>query len=485
MIRIMKNNFYGNHQGTALVYGLVIMLSVSIILTSIITFIVAHTKSSLWTHAKEQSFQVAESGIYFYRWYLAHSVEGKTAQQIEDFWETGNPYGVDTPYEAEYLDPSGSAIGRYSLEVAPPDSGSTIVTVTATGWTYKYPDIKRTVKVRFRRPSWSEYVLLGNAMQRLGSGTDVSGKVFANNGVHFDGVAHNVVSSAVETYYDNDTGIKAWKPGVWTAWDDEYNDDMGSNVFLAGKSFPDPTIDFSAVTADLGYIKSVAQDGSVTDGCNASGCYFGSQASLNGFRIILHTNDTFDICPVNSFHNNGDIIKYKHFSGGGTCNSCSGQCLRNYSIPDNGVIFVENNAWVEGTIDGKRLTIASANLKSSNKYNIYVKNDIRYTHTDGTDVLGLLSQNDIEIIENSENDLRIDGALLAQNGRVGRENYGNVKDTITVYGAIATNQRYGFAYTNGTGYTNRNLYYDNNLLYNPPPYFPTGTQYLIDLWEEL
>jgi hypothetical protein len=29
------------------------------------------------------------------------------------------------------------------------------------------------------------------------------------------------------------------------------------------------------------------------------------------------------------------------------------------------------------------------------------------------------------------------------------------------------------------------LNFDNNLLYYPPPYFPTGTEYSIDLWDEL
>jgi hypothetical protein len=50
---------------------------------------------------------------------------------------------------------------------------------------------------------------------------------------------------------------------------------------------------------------------------------------------------------------------------------------------------------------------------------------------------------------------------------------------------MATNLRYGLAYSDGTGYTNRILIFDNNLLYWPPPYFPTGTEYSIDLWEEL
>ena len=51
---------------------------------------------------------------------------------------------------------------------------------------------------------------------------------------------------------------------------------------------------------------------------------------------------------------------------------------------------------------------------------------------------------------------------------------------------IATNARYGFAYTDNTGYQTRNINYDGNLLYSPPPGFPlTGDQYVTVLWEEI
>ncbi|MDD5084069.1 MAG: hypothetical protein PHT88_04065 [Candidatus Moranbacteria bacterium] len=472
-------NIQKNAVGSALVYGLVIMLAVSIILSSLIGFIISQTKYGFQTASKESALQISESGVYFYRWYLAHMVEGKTANQIKDFWTSGNPYGVDSPYEAEYFDPGGSVIGKYSLVVTPPESGSSTVTVTSTGWTYKHPDVKRIIKVRLRRPSWSEYALLGNEMQRMGSGTDVSGKVFVNNGIHFDGVAHNTVSAAVSTYYDNDTGIKAWKPGVWTEWSGEYNTSMGSNVFLAGKVFPEPTFDFTGITADLSYIKSEVKTGVATNGCGSIGCYFDNDRQ--GRHIILKADGTFDIRTVKTYNN----------PGSGSCGSCTSEITSyqggwsNYPIPDNSAIFVEGNVWLEGTIDTKRLTVVAANLISSSTVNAYIQKDITYAHADGSETLGIISQNDIEITKNSNNVLTIDAALLAQSGRVGRLNYGNTKSSITVYGAIATNKRYGFAYTNGTGYTTRNLYYDNNLLYSPPPYFPTGTQYLMDLWEEL
>ncbi len=112
---------------------------------------------------------------------------------------------------------------------------------------------------------------------------------------------------------------------------------------------------------------------------------------------------------------------------------------------------------------------------------------------DGPDVLGLIAQNNISIGLYSENDLEIDAALLAQRGRVGRNHYTWPlspvdyvhRQKITIYGSIVTKQRYGFAWTDGTGYQDRILNFDNNLVYWPPPFFPTGDKYQIDLWEEL
>lgn len=460
-------------KGTALVYGLVIMTVVAIVLTSIIGFVASQVKYALRVHTREQAFQIAESGIQFYKWYLAHNTDGRTAQQIQDFWESGSPYGVGSPYEAEYSDPYGGAVGKYSIEITPPTQGSTVVTARSTGWMYKYPGDIRTVEVRFRRPSWSEYAVLANSFNRFGSGTETFGKIHSNHGIRFDGVANNLITSAVDEYDDPDhTGSNEF--GVHT----HVNPidplppaavPSRSDVFKGGRQFPVAVIDFNGVLGDLSYIKSVAQAG--TDGS----LYFNN--SRQGRHIILRANDTFSIRTVRSFRaSTKEIINY---NGG----------WQTYNIPNEGVIFVENNVWLEGTVSGKRVTIVAANLLSSAVKSVYISRDVRYTNYDCTDILGIIGQKDISITKNSEDDLWIDGALLAQSGNVGRPNYGQSdhKSIITIYGAIATNKRYGFAWTNGTsnwGYDTRNLYYDNNLLYCPPPYFPVGTQYEMDLWEE-
>ncbi|PJA85270.1 MAG: hypothetical protein CO143_02075 [Candidatus Moranbacteria bacterium CG_4_9_14_3_um_filter_45_14] len=499
--------------GSALVYGLIIMTAVAIVLTSILVFITSQTKYALQIHSREQAFQIAESGIDFYRWYLAHQVEGRTAQQVATFWTSGSPYGVGIPYEMEYTD-GGVGIGKYKLTVTPPEDGSTSITVKSEGWTYRHSTDIRTLTVRLRRPSWSENAVLANDNMRFGAGTEVFGKIISNKGIRFDGLAHNVVSSAVATYDDPDHGggnefgvhthvapVDPLPPATVPARTD---------VFEAGRSFPVASIDFNGVLGDLSFMKSEAQAG--------RGTYFDNSGV--GRQITLLTDGTFDVCTANTYsaytgyydgmHTNA-ILNYQGIVSGGsapyngaacvtiacctsaTCawvqsnNHNKGKCVSksNYPIVNNGVIFVEDNVWLSGQINTKRISVVAADLANGPAPSVYIPNSVTYTNYNGDDIIGIIGQKNIEIPRNSSNILRIDGALLAQQGRIGREYYnGIVKSTITIYGAMATNLRYGFAYTNGTGYTTRNLYYDNNLLYHPPPYFPTGTQYQMDLWEE-
>ncbi|PIR73890.1 MAG: hypothetical protein COU40_00110 [Candidatus Moranbacteria bacterium CG10_big_fil_rev_8_21_14_0_10_35_21] len=485
-------------KGSALAYVLVIMSAVSIILVSMIQYVVSQVNFSFNRLEREKAFQTAEAGVFFYRWYLAHQVSGKTAKQIKEFWEDTSPYpyGVDSDYIGDFSDPEGGVIGQYQIQTEKPEPGSTIVTVKSTGWTLKKPNVKRTVQVRFRRPSWSEYSVLANAFMRFGEGTTVNGKIHVNQGVRFDGVANNVVSSSVYCVDDPDhsggnefgvhTHIDPTDPSPNCSDPDVVAVPERADVFKAGRQFPLPEVSFVGVSSDLGFMKTEAKD-------NGNGIYFNSAGY--GRHIILKTDGTFDVCTVNSYNSTTYVIeKYRKTSGGGTCSSCSGQCLNNYPIPDDKIIFVEDNVWVEGKIDDKKVTIAAANLEGGSPANIYIgmnnsdaeKGHLLYTNFNGNDIIGLVAQNNISVVYNSENILEIDAALLAQSGRVGRDYYsGNYKNTITVNGSIATAKRYGFAYTNGTGYANRNLNFDNNLLYYPPPYFPTGTEYSIDLWDEL
>lgn len=400
-------------KGSVLAYVLVIMATCLILLMSIILFVVSQLQYSMKQHDREQALQIAEGGVHFYKWYLAHQLDGRTASQVQAFWSSGTALGQASAYVADYGN------GQYSVTVVPPATGSTIVYVTSIGHTTSNPSLSRSIKVRLRRPSWSESAVVANDFMNFGSGTEVYGKIHSNSGIRFDGLAHNLVSSSLNKYNDPDhTGGDEF--GVHTHVN--VPPATGSNnafrpaeappssvpnrpdIFEAGRQFPVATVDFTGILGDLSLMKSEAQAG--------RGKYFDN--SSQGRNIILKSDGTYDICTVQSFNaSTNEIINYKRNTGSSTCTTCSGQCVKNYPIIDNGVLFVENNVWLEGTINSKKITVVAANLISSSLKTMYISHDIRYAHADCSEIIGVIGQNDVEITRDSNDFLRIDAALMA------------------------------------------------------------------------
>lgn len=501
--------------GTALVYALVIMSATSVILISLMQYIVSQIKFGYNRVEKEEALQIAEAGMYYYRWYLAHETSGKTAQQIQTFWD-GTPLGTDlgNAYQADY-----ESRGTYEISVTKPSAGSTSVLVESTGWTNKEPGIKRTVRVRFRRPSWSEYIFLSNSFMNFGDQAEVFGKVHSNGGIRFDGLAHNVISSLLARFDDTTYGGNRQEFGVHTTVNPAdgaapaYPWPAGTvpnrpDIFEAGREFPVPEVSFNGVVTDLANMKSQAQAG--------HGNYFNGAGE--GRRIILKTDGTFDACTAvdqnDNTHaiqgyngiisdasgsysgTNGNVCTTNHCCSGSACpliqNSrpSRGRCVSasSYSIVDNGVIFVENNAWVEGSVSNKKVTVVAAKLSGGGSdADIYIgisNNDIRLASYDCNNILGLVAQRDVTVLNDCPTNFIIDAALLAQTGRVGIVGGMAGKQSLTFNGAIASYLQ-PFFQNGGSGFSDRTYNFNNNLLYCPPPYFPTGTEYSIDLWEEL
>ena len=349
-------------------------------------------------------------------------------------------------------------------------------------------------------PSLAEYSVAANDDMRFGEGTEVYGHLHANGGIRFDGLAHNIVSSSLESYSDPDhsggdefgvhTHVFPTDPLPPAEVPDR------EDVFEAGREFPLPTIDFVGLTTDLASIKSEAQ---------ASGEYYPA-SGYYGYHITLKTDDTYDLYVVTRLQSPPRSYCYNNQNqdGWGTWSVGQESFIGNEEIPENGLLFFEDHVWVDGQIDGARLTIAAGRFPDSpsTRRSITVNNDLLYTNYDGDDVIALIAQDDINVGLYSEDDLQIDAALVAQNGRVGRYFYPtqtvywifyvnactpyDVRSELTLNGTIITNERYGFAYDGGNGYQIRNLNYDANLLYSPPPSFPlTSDQYEILKWREV
>jgi hypothetical protein len=467
-----------NKNGSILIQTLVFASLAILLMTSLAVGAATSIKASRRSVTREQAIQIAEAGIDYYRWHLAHAKAD---------YQDGT--GAPGPYVHDFTDATGAHIGTFTLTITPPSLGSTVVTVESTGKVDSDPGISRSIVAQLAIPSFAKYAVVANDDMYFGAGTEVYGPIQSNGGIHFDGLAHNVISSAKSTYVDPDYGTNEF--GVYTRVSPADPTPPRAvpsrpDVFMAGRQFPVPAVDFAGLTANLAQIKADAQ---------ANGAYF-SSSGAQGYHIVLKTNDTFNLYKVTSLSSASKNCSKNSSTGSdwGLWSIASETLVGTYAIPSNGLVFVEDNLWVDGQINTARLTIASGVFPDSpsTRTSITVNHNLKYTNYDGSDVLSLIAQNNINVGFASDNDLRIDGALIAQNGRVGRYYYqsqcgtGFIRNSITLYGMIATNVRYGFAYTDGTGYQTRNLNYDANLLYGPPPSFPlTSDQYSILSWKEV
>jgi len=427
---------------------------------------------------REQAFHLAEAGVDYYRWHLAHAPTD---------YQDGT--GAPGPYVHSMQDKNGNIIGNFSLDIVPPILGSTLVKITSTGTSAFDPGYPRIVESQVAKPSIAKYAVAGNNSMRFGAGTEIFGPIHVNGGIRFDGLAHNLVTSAATTYTDTDADActgNSW--GVHTCLTPADPSPPASipprtDVFEIGRLISQPTINFAGFTADLAILKASAQ--------SANGFYRGAAGGTNvGYRVVLRTNDTFDLYRVNTWAGMGSCTTQAPNTSSWSVGSQTS--LGNHPFPPNGTIFIEDNVVVEGQINGARLTITAADLIAPivNK-NIIINNDITYTNYNGIDSIGLIGQGAVLVGLISDTNLNVDAALIAQNDRVGRFYYGGScatknRSTISLYGMIASFARYGFAYTDGTGYANRNITYDANMLYAPPPNFPlTSDQYQILSWKEI
>jgi hypothetical protein len=445
------------NRGGILITLLFTVFLFSITMMPIVNYTVIETKAIRANASREQALQIAEAGINYYQWHLAH--------YPSDYKDgTAN----NGPYVHDYTDlDTQSVVGQYSLVITPPSTGSTITTIASTGWTTANPSTKRTITAKYGIPSLAVYSFLSNDIIWIGPSETINGQMQSNNGIRFDGTGNAPISSAKSTYTcasGQGSPCPAVKNGVW------------GNAVQAVKNFwqfPVPAVDFSALTSNLASMKSSAQSG---------GIYL-PPSNTNGYSLVFNSNGTVSVYKVTSLTSTPSGWDVNNVAHNEDIDYNNRSLQFTQAIPANGIIYIEDKTWVEGTVNG-RVMVAAAKLPyvASTAPTIYIPNNILYQAKDGTSVLGLLAQKDIIVTYNAPTNLEVDAALIAQNGSTQFLLYSSprIKNSISIYGSIMTYGQWTWTWINGggqniSGFTTTTDTYDNNLLYGPPPGFPLSS----------
>ncbi len=453
MQKILRN------KGFIAAYILIATTAVTILLSGLLVFISSYQRRVQSETRQQQALQFAEAGIYFYKWYLSSNLDGKTDQQIEDFWKSGIVCGLDTDCQKTVVDGTGVVVGEYNIDISFPDATNPdTVIVTSTGWASNHTSQARTIQVRMRRPSWCEYTILSNGNISMLNNTNVWGKIHSNGTVFFDGgIAYGEVSSSVSN-------------GILPIDDD---------IYQGGTSSPIQPADFSSVQINMDYLRNKSQE--------SGGIYLPKDSAYEGYYTEIDSGGTeINTCKIKTYDPNKYTIKNKDFKD---CHTIS---LSGISL-----IFAEGNLWVEGDKlpEGKKLTMVSADIDAPGESDIIIYGGTNATcpspEGNGDGTLGLVSEGNILFasVNNSNIEWCVNAALMAQGGQVAMTHLtgdsGIHSPKVHLTGAIISNGDFGITEEGEEYILGSNVILDLSFLYDPPPFFPKKNFYEIDLWEEI
>lgn len=477
-----NNPTYRNYsRGYLLILVLVFGAIFFTIISSFTVFIVTQSKLIAQRVEVETAGQIAEAGLNYYKWYLAHFPNDVT-----------NGTGLPGPYIGVYSDPEGGPIGEYSLSIASTTYCGDVasIRVTSVGSTYEMPNVKRTMTARYTKPTVADYAFILNSNVWAGSDRIVNGPYHSNGGIRFDGTNNGTVTSG-QTTWTCDSGFGCSptgnRNGVFTTT---------GNPNTALFDFPASNIDFNGITVDLSQMKTRAQ--------NNGGLYIGPSGGTNaGYRITFNSNNTISVRRVTS------TITHRGNATGAVADwTDERHIINNVSAPTNyaistscPLIYVEDKVWLEGTV-ASRVAIAAASDTATNP-SMILQGNITYTSATNSALLAIAEQ-DVLIGVNVPEDMYINGIFIAKNGKYGRNLYcgtgvsgcsGNNLPTAYLSsaalnsenfnGTIVSNGRVGTQWTNGSGFDNRYNTYDRNLVNNPPPLIPsTSDDYEFSDWQD-
>ena len=477
--KLLTTNYPRAQRGMTIMLVLAFMGIFLLIMGTITSYAFQQAKYGRALYSREQALAIAEAGLEYYRWFLAHNPNDLT-----------NGTGLSGPYTYTVDDPEGGTLGVASLTVTGSSSCNVIqsIDITSRGTSNADNAFSRTLFGRYMRRSVAAYSYLLNSNVLAGADRVITGPYFSNGGIRMDGTNNSDVLSALTTW--NCTSSYGCSPAVNPA-PGVLGSGSGSALWQNSVS----SINFAGIATSLANLKTYAQTG--------GGLYFApSTGTVNnrGYHFTFKSNGTVDVyrvtatTPVQGAPNGSPFITEYNIIA-------TQSLLGNYTVPSGcRLIFVEDRVWVDGVVSGKVTLVAATPSNTGTTPYIILPNNITYATNDGTSGFTAISESDVLIPLNSPSVMELHGIFVAHNGRYGRNHYSTsnlssqydpyvMRTQLTTVGTIVSSGRTGTKWAcNGTfcsGYETRIDAYDQVQATNPPPFTPSAsTDYSYVLWRE-
>lgn len=446
-------------------------------------------------YAREQALNIAESGLEYYRWFLAHNVSILDAGA-----------GLVSPYTHVVNDPETGRIGAATITATANLACGKVqwIDLSSRGVSDLTSIFPRTLEARYMRQSVAEYSALLNANVWAGADRVISGPYFSNGGIRMDGTHNSLVSSAVATWScDSSFGCNPTQ---------SRNGVFGSGSSPALWTYPSSSFNFAGIATNFSTLRGYASAQGIlldvnrvfVNGSQQGGTFTSVGGSdQRGFRIILNSNNTITVYRVTGT----SAAQSLHIDNLNTWvndyHTITNQTLvGTYSIPSGcPVIYSNAKLWLEGVV-GNKVTVLAADTGSYTP-DIILNNNITYASGTGSSGLTAIAERSVLIPLVSPDVMTIRGVFVAQSGYFGR-NYYEVggshgvpsaynsyvqQSQLTTIGTVVSNQRIGTQWTCGgtlcSGYAQRVDTYDRLLAFSPPAFTPASSvDYRLVLWRE-
>ncbi len=486
------NTSRAHERGVTVILVVAFMAIFTMILGTITSYTFTQSHYGRALYAREQALQIAEAGIEYYRWFLAHEP-----------YDLTNGTGAAGPYSYSVADPEGGTMGTASITISGNQSCGVTesVDIISVGTSDANPNFKRTLFARYMRPSVAEYSHIVNDNVWAGADRNITGPYHSNGGIRMDGTNNSDVTSAVSTWVcDSSFGCSP-------------TNNSATGVFGAGTGsalwrYPVPQIDFPSFFGSLGTTTAALYSLAYMDGLflgptstrlngvHQSGPYPSSVGGSDqrGYRLVFRSDGAVDVYRVTGttyvrgynallgWHNDYSIISSQTFVG-------------TYTPPsDCSIIFAQAKVWIEGVVSGKK-TLIAADTGSFVPNVLFANNSLTYQTIDGTSGLTVISEGSIIIPLLSPDVMTVRGIFIAQTGLFGRNHYTNSgtnavpgtyssyvqQSTLTTSGSVISYRRVGTKWMCGSpgvycsGYNTRIDNYDRLLAFLPPPFTPAAS----------